>query len=105
MTIKFRIHEKTFKKIEKQRSCWFKIGVIFAPTITIVILEWDNILALKNDIWMIIGLTIAGIGFVWWFWTMWIIKKLVQMKLIEIQVLQDTVKDIKTVNEDVKKLK
>lgn len=105
MPFKIKIRDQTLKKIERQHVCWLKVGVVFAPFVALVILEWNEIIALGNNLWLLIALIIALIGVSWWYWTMAIIRVLLNYKVIELELLRGTVDDIKSVYNDVKKLK
>lgn len=105
MPFRIKIRDRTLRKIERQRICWLKIGAIFAPFVGLVILEWNAIISLGNNLWLLAALIIALIGVSWWFWTMAIIRVLINYKLIELEILRGTVDDIKAVYNDVKKIK
>lgn len=105
MPLELKIHEKTLKKFKRQRSCWIKIGTIFVPLLAITILEWDEITSLGHHLWLLASLIIALIGAGWWFWTMSILRTLIDYRILEVQILRKTVDDIKSVHDDFKKLK
>ena len=105
MNSDWKIQEETLKKFETQRSCWVKTGAIFLVFLLITILEWNNIVALGNNLWLALAAALAIIGGIWWFWTMSIIKTLISYRMIEIQILSHTIDEIKTVHQEIKKLK
>lgn len=105
LPIKIKIHERILKKIENQRLCWLKIAVFFLPSLFLFVLEWNNILSLGHNLWLLSVFVLSLIAAFWWFWTMAIIKVLIDYKIIEIQILRGTINDLKSIQDEFRNLK
>jgi len=105
MPIKFKVHEQSLKKFEKQLKYWLFLGFLYMPTAVVIIVQWDAFVALRYNLWLLISMVIAGIGISWWFWTIHVIKRLIRYRIIEIQILTETVNDLKSLIDDIKQKK
>lgn len=89
----------------KERAIWMIVsGFMIAFLITIAI-SWNTILETHNPkIWGAIGLTLVIVTVNWWYWTMGLVKRLLEFQKDEIVILQEIVDDIRTIKNDVQDL-
>lgn len=87
---------KKIDDLEKERIFWLKISAFVVFISTLMIFNWKYFVQAE----LIFTVTSIGIfiTIIWWYWTMNIIKKLIQIKLSETLLLDEltsTTKDIK----------
>lgn len=105
MTPELKKQINQLQTIENQRNTWIKLGVIFVIYLVLLAVEWYAEAILTAGVWILAGIIIALTTIVWWVWTMFLIKSLLNTKLEEIQLLTAVIEDIKTVKNDVAELK
>jgi hypothetical protein len=95
-------HLAHLREIDSERKYWLGISVFVVITIIGVVFNWDYVV---NDkiAWLVVtlGLTITV---VWWYWTMKIVRHLLESKNDEYEILNEVVCTIKEIKEDVKNL-
>ena len=96
--IKQNIEE--LKELDKQRIAWLRISGFVALVIVLIIVDWQYVKDTKWG-WLVVvgGITISA---VWWYWTMIVIRKLLNQKTIETETLIEIINDVKEIKEDVK---
>jgi uncharacterized membrane protein YccC len=94
---------KDLEKFNKERKFWLFISGFVTLMALVVSLEWDYVLS-QHTVWIIVsvGLTISVI---WWYWTMRIIRTVLQHRYQEVEILHDLIVDIKEIKTEVSKLK
>lgn len=82
-------------KFNQQRRLWLALSLFVMISIAFIIFDWNHIQAYKLE-WTMgsIGLLISAS---WWYWTMRIIRHLIQHKTDEYQILNDIVAEIKDI--------
>jgi O-antigen/teichoic acid export membrane protein len=102
MDKKIQNHLNKLNQIEVQRKRWLMVSVFVVVAVLALILDWDYI-QLNRTVWVLVtlGFTVAV---VWWYWTMRIIRHLVNHKIVESTILQGLVKDVRAIKSEVKKV-
>jgi hypothetical protein len=97
--IKKHIH--FLKEFERQRIAWLRLSGFVALSILLIIIEWNQIESYQL-IWLIvmIGLILAVS---WWYWTFILIRKLITHKMLEYQILDDIISEIREIKIEIKK--
>ena len=95
--IKTQLEE--LKEINRQRIAWLKISGFVALAILIIIIDWTYV---KHTPW---GWGVISLGLilsiVWWYWTMMVIRKLIDQKSLETASLIEIINDIKEIKKEV----
>jgi hypothetical protein len=93
-------HIETLQKFDQERKSWLVLSAFVAVGILGIIFGW-NAVQTNHLIWVVssLGLIIAVI---WWYWTMRLIRHLIEHKIFEAVILQDIVKDIRHIKDEVK---
>lgn len=94
-------HLKHLKAFNQQRKAWLVLSTFVTGTIIAVTADWNNIEA--RLLW---ALALLGtiITVTWWYWTMRIIRQLIEHREEESEILHDVVVSIREIKEEVKKL-
>lgn len=95
-------HIEALKKFDQERKSWLALSAFVAVGILGIIFGW-NVVQTNHLIWLVssLGLIIAVI---WWYWTMRLIRHLIEHKIFETVILEDIVDDIRHIKEEVKNL-
>lgn len=99
MNIKLKQHVEDLHKIDNQRKGWLALSAFVAAGVLGLIFGWNWV----NDnhlIWVIVsgGLMISVI---WWYWTMKLIRHLINHKLTEAEILHEVIEDIRYIRNNV----
>lgn len=94
---------KKLEKFNKDRLTWIRLSVLVLCSIFLLIIDW-TVLRTLNLHWIFVS---AGLimSVVWWYWTMKLIRELIDQKITEVELLYDLIADIKGIKQDVKNLK
>jgi len=86
-------------KLNRERILWLIISGFVCFSIVVILFELPNIQNLRI-VWAFV---ITGIimTVVWWYWTMMLIRKILQLNLIERKIIEEILSDI----EDLRKIK
>jgi hypothetical protein len=68
----------------------------------LIILDW-TILGQNKTFWILVSLGLT-LSVTWWYWTMKLVRKIIDHRLVEVEILSNIVGDIKEIREDIKKL-
>jgi len=90
------------KQFNQQRKLWLFLSLFVITSISFIIFDWNHIQQYKLE-W-----TMGSIGVVisaaWWYWTMRIIRHLIQHKSDEYQILAELITEIKDIKEHVREV-
>jgi hypothetical protein len=95
-------HIQQIKQFDKDRIFWLRLSGFVAISILLIILDW-TFLGFKTIHWSLISVGLI-LSVTWWYWTMKLVKELLNHRLAEIEILTDIIGDIKEIQKDVKKL-
>lgn len=88
------------KKINRQKVLWYKLSLFFILGLVFFIYEQDLIKEKKlENIFLFFGLIISS---VWWYWTMGVLSTLLQIKNLQLEILNDILYTIKEIKKDAK---
>jgi ABC-type bacteriocin/lantibiotic exporter with double-glycine peptidase domain len=95
-------HIEKLQNFDRERKSWLVLSAFVSIGAIGVILGW-NAVQTNHLIWVVssLGLVIAVI---WWYWTMRLIRHLIEHKIVESSILQELVEDIRHIKEEVKNL-
>ena len=101
MENKLKKHIKELRQIDRERRGWLYLSGFAVVASLGIIFGWSHILESRLAWEMAsIGLTIAV---VWWYWTMIIIRHIIQYRVEETEILQSIVIDVRSIKEEVLK--
>jgi ABC-type bacteriocin/lantibiotic exporter with double-glycine peptidase domain len=102
MDKKLSRHLKNLKLFNNQRKAWLVLSAFVVLVIGKIVFD-KTILENHHYVWAMVavGLTISV---VWWYWTMRLIRQLIDHRQQESEILVDIVNSIKDIKEDVKNL-
>ena len=95
-------HIEKLQNFDRERKSWLVLSAFVSIGAIGVIFGW-NAVQTNHLIWVVssLGLVIAVI---WWYWTMRLIRHLIEHKIVESTILQELVEDIRHIKEEVKNL-
>lgn len=95
-------HKYLYKisKINRQKVLWYKLSVFVLLGIASLIYGYDYIISTNLERWFLFAAMIVSA--VWWYWTMGVLSTLLQIKTIQINMLEDILEIIKDIKKDVK---
>ena len=96
-------HANDIKKINDQRRTWLWASsvVLFAAVLTIFGWDWaDNYH--NRGIWWFVTSTMIIISVNWWYWTMRVIRIILEHQAVEYALLHSLLEDVGEVKEDIK---
>lgn len=94
-------HLEKLKAFNNQRKVWLLLSLFVMITIITVTVDINYIQ--PNLLWTIVSIGVF-MAAVWWYWTMRIIRQLIEHQQEESEILVDVVTIIREIKEDVKKL-
>jgi hypothetical protein len=90
------------ERFNKERKLWLLISSFVTLAILAIGLEWNKILS-GHAVWAIVFTTLS-ISAVWWYWTMRIVKTVIQHRHQEVEILHDLIIDIREIKKEVNNL-
>lgn len=87
-------------KINHQKVLWYKISVIVVATILFSIVEYDDILQYKLEKYFLFGGMI--ISALWWYWTMGVLSTLLDIKKLQLTLLDDIMNGVRDIKNNTK---
>ena len=102
MKQKLKSHVAELEKFNKERIFWLRLSGFVAISILLIILDW-TILGQNKTFWILVSLGLT-LSVTWWYWTMKLVRKIIDHRLVEVEILSNIVGDIKEIREDIKKL-
>lgn len=86
-------------KFNKERKRWLILSSVAVISIIGAVIDWHQIEQYRLE-WILsgIGLTIA---IVWWYWTMRVIRYLIDFKVKEHELLLEVVTDIRSIKQEI----
>lgn len=95
----FKKHLEQLNYFNNQRKAWLVLSLFVALAVFGIILEWHMIESV-TVMWLVgsIGLLISV---TWWYWTMRLIRNLLEFKIEEARLLVEIVTDLKEIKENI----
>lgn len=97
-----QVHIQKIKQFNKDRITWLRLSGFVIIAIFLTIIDWMFINN-QNFNWLLIssGLLLSAI---WWYWTMKLVRELLNHKTTEIEILSEIILDIKEIKKDIKNI-
>jgi hypothetical protein len=102
MASKLNIIKQSIGKLNIERKLWLILSVLVVAASVISFLGWDSI-QVHHLQWVFVTSGIL-ISMIWWFWTMRLIRIILNHRLVEIEILQEIVNDIRDIKNNVANL-
>ena len=101
----FDEHTKDCEAINNQRRVWLLASSAVFTGIILLIFGWDLVWNLHSrSIWWLIISLMLLISVNWWYWTMRVIRKLLNHQRIEFGLIRELLIDVKEVKKEVSQL-
>ena len=98
-------NQKDLDALHNQRRLWLWASSIVFWAIICIIFAWDWIDGLHSkSIWWFIVSCMLILSINWWYWTMRVIRKLVNHQAVEYDLLKSILHDLARIKKDVKDL-
>lgn len=102
----FENHARNLDNVGHQRRIWlWSSTVVVICTFTLILLwEWLDSILTKNIWWIVVSASFI-ISMNWWYWTMKVIKIMIQTQTMEYQLIQSILTDIAEIKRDIQALR
>ena len=102
MALKLNIIKQSIGKLNIERKLWLALSGLVIAASFVLFVEWNTI-QINHLQWVFVtsGITVSMI---WWFWTMRLIRIILNHRLTEVEILQEIVTDIKDIKNNVANL-
>lgn len=102
MESKLKKHLEKLQSFNRERIGWLALSGFVVAAVIGIVYGW-NLVVDNHLIWVILsgGFTLM---IIWWYWTMVVVRHMLESKTCEYEVLIDIIKDIQEIKEDVKNL-
>ena len=102
MANKLQTHIEKIKKFNNDRTTWLRLSGFVVISIILIVIDW-TIIGNEKIHWVLISTGLI-LSVAWWYWTMRLVRELLNNKLSEMEILSDIVNDIKEIKDDIKKI-
>lgn len=89
-----------FRRLNKHRKIWTYSSIIIIILFFVIFLNW-NIIEYYNLQWILV----AGgmlLSIAWWYWTLLLVKKIIEHKIDEVIILEEIINDFKDIKNNLK---
>lgn len=91
---------KKLNKLNTERKSWLMISGFIIISILGIIFDWNGIVLCRLQ-YAFVGAGLI-ISVVWWFWTMRLIRLLINHRIAEAETLREILTDIKSIRQEIK---
>jgi len=102
MASKLNIIKQSIGKLNIERKLWLALSGLVVAASFVLFLGWNSI-QVNHLQWVFVTLGIT-VSMIWWFWTMRLIRIILNHRLTEVEILQEIVNDIKDIKINVANL-
>jgi ABC-type bacteriocin/lantibiotic exporter with double-glycine peptidase domain len=95
-------HIKQLQNFDQERKSWLVLSAFVAVGVLGVMFGW-NAVQTNHLIWVVSSLGLV-VAVAWWYWTMRLIRHLIEHKIVESTILQEIVEDIRHIRDEVKNI-
>lgn len=93
-------HSHLLDNLDKQRKLWLRISGFIAVSVLIILYDWNLIYKYNLSILVVsLGLLVSV---AWWYWTMSLIRKLLDTRIREAEILENLSSDIEELKKAIK---
>jgi hypothetical protein len=102
MASKLNIIKQSISKLNIERKLWLALSGLVIAASFVLFLGWNTI-QINHLQWVFVtsGITVS---IIWWFWTMRLIRIILNHRLVEVEILHEIVNDIKDIKINVANL-
>lgn len=100
MKTNLKTHLDTLVALDRQRIIWLKISGFISVAIIAIIIGWDSIH--RNHLSFFIASIGLTVSVVWWYWTMIIVRKLINARITENKMLTQLAEDFEELKKAIK---
>lgn len=98
-------NQKDLDRIHDQRRLWLWASSVVFWALIFIIFAWDWIDGMQSkSIWWVIVSCMLILSINWWYWTMRVIRRLVNHQATEYDLLQSILHDLSSIKQDVRDL-
>ncbi|CAB4126008.1 hypothetical protein UFOVP181_230 [uncultured Caudovirales phage] len=96
-------HTQDLIRINTQRRWWLYASSVVIVGILVIMFAWDWLEGFhsKSVWWLVVSLMLV-ISINWWYWTMKVIRRIIEHQKIEFELIGVIITDIKEVKKDIK---
>jgi hypothetical protein len=99
-------HGKDTEIISKQRRWWLFASSIVIVSIVGVIAGWEIVGDLESKaVWWVVASLMMLVSANWWYWTMSMLRKLINQQQSEVAIIANLAADIQEIRKDVTLIK
>lgn len=102
MERKISHHLNHLKLFDNQRRAWLFLSALVIVVVFKIIFGWNN-LNEGHMLWIFVSLGLM-VSITWWYWTMKLIRDLIEQRREEGEIMMDIVYHIRDVQNEVRKL-
>lgn len=92
-------HIQQLEKFDQQRKNWLRLSAFVVISVLGIIWDWELIKQYRLVWWF--GVAGLIISVLWWYWTMIVIRLLIEHRRDETEILFEIVSDIKEIKKDI----
>lgn len=96
-------HQKKLKLFHQHRRWWLVLSSFVVFVVLGIIFEWEELQSSIVVLWIVVSLGLT-VSVVWWYWSMRLIRELIDYRVEESEILSDIYNTIKEIKEEVKNL-
>ena len=98
-------HSKEMDQINRQRRLWLYASLYVFTGIAMLMIGWEWLTNLHSDyVWTGIVMLMLVISINWWYWTMGMVRKLLNHQRLELELISELTHDIRSIKIDVQDL-
>jgi len=97
---------KTINESRQQRSDWVKLSYAFIAFLAFITINWSTIVERHSlALWVSISAILIPIAAIWWYWTVNLVRKLLNQKEEEFKIIESIIHDLQHIKKDLDELK
>ena len=95
-------HTKDLNRINEQRRWWLYASSVVVVGILTIMFAWDWIDGFHSkSVWWLVVSMMLIISVNWWYWTMRVIRRIIEHQKVEFELIGVIITDIKEVKKDI----
>lgn len=102
MASKLNIIKQSISKLNIERKLWLALSGLVIAASFVLFLGWNTIQI--NHLQWVFVTSVITVSIIWWFWTMRLIRIILNHRLVEVEILHEIVNDIKEIKINVANL-
>jgi hypothetical protein len=90
----------------RQRSKWIKLSYVFIVFLAFLTINWSTIVETHSlALWVSISAILIPVAAIWWYWTVNLVRKLLNHREEEFKIIESIVHDLQHIKKDLDELK